>query len=139
MPIRELNTEDIKLLSAPVSNKIDSYRLFKRNVPVTTLESRFSDAYPLFSAFPTAYTHLSFHVSHHSEHLYHLLLGPTVIIVVPDEPGYGSHVHTHDHGGSEAPDGSPDSILSSEPKPLEKHRTPPLPSILSLGESSYPP
>ncbi|GKD40651.1 hypothetical protein Tco_1260858, partial [Tanacetum coccineum] len=46
-------------------------------------------------------------------------------ITVPDVPGYGSRVHTHDHGGSEAPDGSPDSILSSEPKPLGKHRPPP--------------
>ncbi|GKF48212.1 hypothetical protein Tco_0141463, partial [Tanacetum coccineum] len=45
--------------------------------------------------------------------------------VVPDVPGYGSCVHTHDHGRSEAPDGSPDSILSSEPKPLMKHRPPP--------------
>ncbi|GKE01764.1 hypothetical protein Tco_1389747 [Tanacetum coccineum] len=50
-----------------------------------------------------------------------------------------SHVHIHDHDGSEAPDESPDSILSSEPKPLEKHRPPPPPSILSPGESSYPP
>ncbi|GKA61235.1 hypothetical protein Tco_0760642 [Tanacetum coccineum] len=45
-------------------------------------------------------------------------------IVVPDVPGYGSPVHTHDHGGSEAPNGSLDSILSSEPKPLGKHRPP---------------
>ncbi|GKA76247.1 hypothetical protein Tco_0782708, partial [Tanacetum coccineum] len=60
-------------------------------------------------------------------------------VVVPDVPGYGSRVHTHDHGGSVAPDGSPDSILSSEPKPLGKHM-PPLPqSILSPRESSYPP
>ncbi|GJY53168.1 hypothetical protein Tco_0444832 [Tanacetum coccineum] len=40
-------------------------------------------------------------------------------VAVPDVLGYGSRVHTHDHGGSEAPDGSPDSILSSKPKPLE--------------------
>ncbi|GKB14078.1 hypothetical protein Tco_0848001, partial [Tanacetum coccineum] len=39
---------------------------------------------------------------------------------------------------SEAPDESSDSIISSEPKPLGKHRPPPPPSILSLGESSYP-
>ncbi|GKB88158.1 hypothetical protein Tco_0960430, partial [Tanacetum coccineum] len=45
-------------------------------------------------------------------------------VAVPNVPGYGSHVHTHDHGGSEALDGSPDSILSSEPKPLGKHRPP---------------
>ncbi|GJZ88573.1 hypothetical protein Tco_0660355, partial [Tanacetum coccineum] len=37
----------------------------------------------------------------------------------------GSHVHTHDHGGSEAHDELSDSILLSEPKPLEKHRPPP--------------
>ncbi|GJW30546.1 hypothetical protein Tco_0047421 [Tanacetum coccineum] len=54
-------------------------------------------------------------------------------------PGDRSRVHTHDHDGSEAPDESPDSILSSEPKPFWKHRPPPPPSILSPGESSYPP
>ncbi|GKF48857.1 hypothetical protein Tco_0142108, partial [Tanacetum coccineum] len=57
---------------------------------------------------------------------------------VSDVPRDGSRVHTHDHGGSEAPDGSPDSILLSEPKPLRKHKPPPPPSILSHGESSYP-
>ncbi|GKF30951.1 hypothetical protein Tco_0100749 [Tanacetum coccineum] len=57
----------------------------------------------------------------------------------PDDPGCESRVHTRDHSGSEAPDGSPDSVLSNEPKPLEKHRPPPLPSILSPRESSYPP
>ncbi|GKG56321.1 hypothetical protein Tco_0577396, partial [Tanacetum coccineum] len=35
-----------------------------------------------------------------------------VTVAVSDVPGDGSHVHTHDHGGFEAPDGSPDSILS---------------------------
>ncbi|GKD65022.1 hypothetical protein Tco_1307130 [Tanacetum coccineum] len=59
-------------------------------------------------------------------------------IAVSDMLRYGSRVHTHDHSGSEAPDGSPDSILSSEPKPLGKHKPPPPPSILSPGESSYP-
>ncbi|GJX09209.1 hypothetical protein Tco_0199068 [Tanacetum coccineum] len=53
--------------------------------------------------------------------------------------GDGSRVHTHDHDRSEAPDESLDLILSSEPKPLGKHRPPPPPSILSPGESSYPP
>ncbi|GJZ90051.1 hypothetical protein Tco_0661978 [Tanacetum coccineum] len=53
---------------------------------------------------------------------------------VHDVLGYGSRVHTHDHDGSEAPDGSPDSILSSEPKPLRKHRPPPPQPILSHGE-----
>ncbi|GKG28181.1 hypothetical protein Tco_0406508, partial [Tanacetum coccineum] len=60
-------------------------------------------------------------------------------VVVSDVPGYGSLMHTYDHGGSEAPDGSPDSILLSESKPLRKHKPPPLPSTLSPGESSYPP
>ncbi|GKE55411.1 hypothetical protein Tco_1494596 [Tanacetum coccineum] len=60
-------------------------------------------------------------------------------VVMPDVPGGGSRMHTHDHNGSEAPDGSSDSILSSEPKPLRKHRPPPPPSILSPRESSYPP
>ncbi|GKC57731.1 hypothetical protein Tco_1085329 [Tanacetum coccineum] len=40
-------------------------------------------------------------------------------------PGAMSRVHTHDHDGSEAPDRSHESILSSEPKHLEKHRPPP--------------
>ncbi|GKF38089.1 hypothetical protein Tco_0118150 [Tanacetum coccineum] len=51
-------------------------------------------------------------------------------VAVSDVPGDGSRVHTHDHGGSKALDGSPDLILSSEPKPLGKHKPPPLPSIL---------
>ncbi|GJX87663.1 hypothetical protein Tco_0339677 [Tanacetum coccineum] len=53
-------------------------------------------------------------------------------------PGDGSRVHTRDHDGSEAPDDSPDSILSSDLKPLGKHRPPLPPSILSSRESSYP-
>ncbi|GJZ03256.1 hypothetical protein Tco_0536531 [Tanacetum coccineum] len=60
-------------------------------------------------------------------------------VAMSDVPRDGSRVHTHDHGGSEAPDGSPDSILSSKPKPLGKHKPHPPPSILSPGESSYPP
>ncbi|GKD87997.1 hypothetical protein Tco_1359151, partial [Tanacetum coccineum] len=46
-------------------------------------------------------------------------------VAVPNVPGYGSRMHIHDYGGSEAPDGLPDSILSSEPKLLGKHRPPP--------------
>ncbi|GKF66483.1 hypothetical protein Tco_0193000, partial [Tanacetum coccineum] len=57
-------------------------------------------------------------------------------VAVPDVRGYESRVHTHDHDGPEVPDGSPDLILSSEPKPLGKHRPPPPPpSILSPRES----
>ncbi|GKA25326.1 hypothetical protein Tco_0711435 [Tanacetum coccineum] len=67
-----------------------------------------------------------------------MFLTPTVkysiAVAVLDVPGYGSHVHTHDHGVSEDPDGSPDSILLSEPMPLEKHSPPPLQSILSPRE-----
>ncbi|GKF70379.1 hypothetical protein Tco_0203436 [Tanacetum coccineum] len=66
-------------------------------------------------------------------------MAPTITVAVSGVPGGGSRVHTHDHDGFEAPDKSPDSILSSEPKPLRKHRPPPPPSILSPGESSYPP
>ncbi|GJY32948.1 reverse transcriptase domain-containing protein [Tanacetum coccineum] len=58
-------------------------------------------------------------------------------VAMSDVPGDGSHVHTHDHDGSEVPDESPDSILSSKPKPLEKHRPPPLPSIQSPGSHVY--
>ncbi|GKF51958.1 hypothetical protein Tco_0148425, partial [Tanacetum coccineum] len=60
-------------------------------------------------------------------------------VAMSDVPGDGSRMHTHDHGGSEAPHGSPNSILSSESKPLGNHRPPLPPSILSPGESSYPP
>ncbi|GKC67052.1 hypothetical protein Tco_1099650, partial [Tanacetum coccineum] len=60
-------------------------------------------------------------------------------IAVSDVHGTGSRVHTHDHRGSEAHDELSNSILSSEPKPLGKHRPPPPQSILSPGESSYPP
>ncbi|GKE66067.1 hypothetical protein Tco_1520228, partial [Tanacetum coccineum] len=66
-------------------------------------------------------------------------IGLSLAVVVSDVPGDGSRMHTHDHDGSEAPDESPDSILSSDPKPLGKHMPPPPPSIMSLGESSYPP
>ncbi|GJY25930.1 retrovirus-related pol polyprotein from transposon TNT 1-94 [Tanacetum coccineum] len=62
-----------------------------------------------------------------------------IAVAMHDVPGYESRVHTHDHDRFEAPDRSPDSILSSEPKPLGKHRPPPPQSILSPGESSYPP
>ncbi|GKF07455.1 hypothetical protein Tco_0041679, partial [Tanacetum coccineum] len=45
---------------------------------------------------------------------------PTTI-AMSGVPGDGSRMHTHNHDGSEAPDESPNSILSSEPKPLGKH------------------
>nr|GFC59841.1 hypothetical protein [Tanacetum cinerariifolium] len=45
----ELKAVDTKLLSAPVSNKIEAQWSFKRNVPATTLSG-------FAPAFPTAYT-----------------------------------------------------------------------------------
>nr|GFD33512.1 hypothetical protein [Tanacetum cinerariifolium] len=45
----ELKAVDTKLLSAPVSNKIEAQWSFKRNVPGTTLSG-------FAPAFPTAYT-----------------------------------------------------------------------------------
>ncbi|GKB09738.1 hypothetical protein Tco_0838050 [Tanacetum coccineum] len=68
-----------------------------------------------------------------------LLTQPAASETVSGVPEDGSRMPTHDHDGSEAPDESPDSILSSEPMPLGKHRPPPPPSTLSPGESSYPP
>ncbi|GKG25903.1 hypothetical protein Tco_0399049 [Tanacetum coccineum] len=53
--------------------------------------------------------------------------------------GTGTHMHIPAHGGFEAHNGPPDSILSHKPKPLRKHRPPPLQSVLSLDEPSYPP
>ncbi|GKG36614.1 hypothetical protein Tco_0444292, partial [Tanacetum coccineum] len=78
--------------------------------------------------------HLSPHISNDSESLYHLVLTPMVTVTMSSVPGDGSRVHTHDHDGSEVPNESPESTLSSEPKPLRKHMPPPLPSILSPGE-----
>nr|GEY94407.1 hypothetical protein [Tanacetum cinerariifolium] len=60
-------------------------------------------------------------------------------VVVSDMSGSETHVHTPAHGGSEAYNKLPDSILSNEPKPIGKHR-PPLPqSVWSPDGLSYPP
>ncbi|GKF92849.1 hypothetical protein Tco_0279568, partial [Tanacetum coccineum] len=83
--------------------------------------------------------HLSPHISDDSKSLYHLVLTPTITVAMSGMPRDGSRMHTHDHDGSEAPDELSDLILSSEPKPLGKYRPPLPPSILSPGESSYPP
>nr|GFB28226.1 hypothetical protein [Tanacetum cinerariifolium] len=50
----------------------------------------------------------------------------------------GTPVHTLAHGGSKAHGLLSGSTLSNEPKPLGQHRPPPLRSILSPRESSYP-
>ncbi|GJT47619.1 hypothetical protein Tco_0973776 [Tanacetum coccineum] len=63
---------------------------------------------------------------------------PTVTVAVSDVLRDGSRMHTHDHGGSEALDGSPDSILSSEPKPPRKHKLLLHHHSISWRESSYP-
>ncbi|GKC86715.1 hypothetical protein Tco_1147364, partial [Tanacetum coccineum] len=60
-------------------------------------------------------------------------------VAVSDVHGAGTRVHIPAHGVSEAYNGPPDSILSHEPKPLGKHRPPPLQYVPSPGESSYPP
>ncbi|GJX63989.1 hypothetical protein Tco_0298332 [Tanacetum coccineum] len=49
-----------------------------------------------------------------------------VTVAVSDEHGAKTHVHIPAHSGSEAQNGLPESILSHEPKPLGKPRTPPL-------------
>ncbi|GJW50113.1 hypothetical protein Tco_0091464 [Tanacetum coccineum] len=60
-------------------------------------------------------------------------------VVVFDGHGARTRVHIPAHGVSEAHNGPPDSILPHEPKPLGKHRPPPLQSALTPDELSYPP
>ncbi|GJR52124.1 hypothetical protein Tco_1402645 [Tanacetum coccineum] len=60
-------------------------------------------------------------------------------VAVSDVPRSGTRVQTPAHGGSEAHNELPDSILPNKPKPLGKHRPPPLQSVLSPDELSYPP
>ncbi|GKG50118.1 hypothetical protein Tco_0521218, partial [Tanacetum coccineum] len=47
-------------------------------------------------------------------------------VAVSDVPEFGSHMHTPAHGGSESHNELPDSTLPNKPKPLGKHRPPPL-------------
>ncbi|GKC01301.1 hypothetical protein Tco_0987437 [Tanacetum coccineum] len=61
------------------------------------------------------------------------------VVAVSDVPGSRTRMHTPAHGRSKAHSELPDSILSNEPKPLGKHRPPPLQSIMSPDELSYPP
>ncbi|GJV56487.1 hypothetical protein Tco_1457492 [Tanacetum coccineum] len=60
-------------------------------------------------------------------------------VAVSDVHGAETRVHIPAHGGSEAQNGPPDSILSHEPKPLGKHKPPPPQSVWSLDELSCPP
>nr|GEU93894.1 ribonuclease H-like domain-containing protein [Tanacetum cinerariifolium] len=54
---------DTKLLSAPVSNRIEAYRLLRRNIPVTMFESGFVPARPTVYTFAVAvaFFHLEYH------------------------------------------------------------------------------
>ncbi|GJX21961.1 hypothetical protein Tco_0226406 [Tanacetum coccineum] len=60
-------------------------------------------------------------------------------VIVSDVPGSGTRMHTPAHGGSEAHNELPESILPNEPKPLGKHRPPSLQLVMSPDELSYPP
>nr|GFC06073.1 hypothetical protein [Tanacetum cinerariifolium] len=60
-------------------------------------------------------------------------------VAVPGVPGAETRVHTPAPDGFKARNGQPDSILSSEPKPLVQHRPPPPQSVLSPDGLSYPP
>ncbi|GKE92971.1 hypothetical protein Tco_1574066, partial [Tanacetum coccineum] len=60
-------------------------------------------------------------------------------VAVSDVPRSRTRMHTPAHGGSKAHNELPDSILPNKPKPLRKHRPPPLQSVLSPDELSYPP
>ncbi|GKA76618.1 hypothetical protein Tco_0783079 [Tanacetum coccineum] len=190
----ELNAVDIKLLSAPVSNKIDAYtpaiaskmpyfvalvaflgaRAIMVKMALGALRARSPVRLPfcvgaefliyqfvgqlnsLIERPGSGRLDVPINVVRKSTDVLVNLFGfignkfgtyqeslPSVLdvyaVAVSSVPGDGSRMHTHDHDGSEAPDESPDSILSSKPKPLEKHRPPPSPSILFPGESSYPP
>nr|GEX25808.1 hypothetical protein [Tanacetum cinerariifolium] len=59
-------------------------------------------------------------------------------VAVSGVSGAENHVHTPAPGESEALNGLPDLILSSEPKPLVQHRPHPPQSVSSSGVLSYP-
>ncbi|GJY06666.1 hypothetical protein Tco_0373720 [Tanacetum coccineum] len=63
---------------------------------------------------------------------------PAASGTVSDVYGAETRVHVPAHGGYKAHNGQPDSILLHKPKPLRKHRPPPLQSVWSLDELSYP-
>nr|GFB01833.1 hypothetical protein [Tanacetum cinerariifolium] len=60
-------------------------------------------------------------------------------VVVPGVSEVGTPVHILAREGYEAHDVLSGLTLPIEPKPLRQHRPPPPRSILSPGESSYPP
>ncbi|GJY15109.1 hypothetical protein Tco_0385531 [Tanacetum coccineum] len=70
---------------------------------------------------PTCHASLASCLSPHGESLLYV----SDAYDVSDVHEAGTRVHIPAHGGSEAHNGPPDSILSHEPKPLEKHRPPP--------------
>ncbi|GJZ80377.1 hypothetical protein Tco_0645371 [Tanacetum coccineum] len=60
-------------------------------------------------------------------------------VAVSDVHVARTRVHIPAHSGFDTHNGPPDSILLHELKPLEKHRPPPLQSVLSPDKLSYPP
>ncbi|GKF15370.1 hypothetical protein Tco_0056832, partial [Tanacetum coccineum] len=93
-----------------------------------------SAALAVITARPACHPSLASCLSSHEESLPYV---PNAY-AVSDVHGVGTHVHIPAHGGSEAHNGPPGSILSHEPKPLGKHRSPPPQSVLSPDEISYP-
>ncbi|GKD85937.1 hypothetical protein Tco_1357091 [Tanacetum coccineum] len=61
------------------------------------------------------------------------------VVAVSDVYGAETRVYIPAHGGSEAQNGPPNSIISHEPKPLGKHTPPPPQLVWSPDELSYPP
>ncbi|GKE52710.1 hypothetical protein Tco_1487866, partial [Tanacetum coccineum] len=77
---------------------------------------------------PACHPYLASYLSSHGESLLSMPDAyeyPTAV-AVSDVHGDETYVHIPVHGGSEAQNGPPDSIISHEPKPLGKHRPPPL-------------
>ncbi|GJX70571.1 hypothetical protein Tco_0307742 [Tanacetum coccineum] len=95
----------------------------------------------MLTTWPACYPSLTLCLSSHGESLPSVLDAYEYLatVVVSDVHGAGNRVHIPAHGGFEANNGPLNSILSHEPKPLRKHRPPPLQSVLSLDELSYPP
>ncbi|GKD79906.1 hypothetical protein Tco_1342527 [Tanacetum coccineum] len=81
-----------------------------------------SAALAVLTTRPTCYSFLALCLASLEESLPWYPVAEAVSVV----PGDGTRMHTPAYSASEAHNGPPDSIPSNEPKPLEKHRTPPL-------------
>ncbi|GJY72512.1 hypothetical protein Tco_0476215 [Tanacetum coccineum] len=64
--------------------------------------------------------------------------GYSAAVVVSNVHGAETRVYIPAHGGSEAQNGPPNSIISYEPKPLRNHTPPPPQLVWSPDELSYP-